>query len=146
METVSSISTVSHVIQLAVAPVFLLSGVGAILAVLINRLSRIVDRYRMLENSSLSAKAGEETVTHVEMAILSRRARLIHWAISLCTIGALFICLVVATLFIGSMLRVGVSQLIALMFVGAMLALIAGLLSFLREITLATGSIHVRKP
>jgi len=145
METVSTISTVSHVIQLAVAPVFLLSGVGTILVVLINRLGRIIDRYRALEHGSANAAVGEETVQQLEMAILSRRARLIHWAISLCTIGALFICLVVATLFIGSILRVGVSQLIALMFVGAMLALIAGLLSFLREITLATGSIHVRK-
>ncbi len=145
METVSSISTVSHVIQLAVAPVFLLSGVGAILAVLINRLGRIIDRYRVLESNGANAGAGEGTVAQLEMAILSRRARLIHWAISLCTIGALFICIVIATLFIGSMLHVGVSQLIALMFIGAMLALIAGLLSFLREITLATGSIHVRK-
>jgi hypothetical protein len=143
METVSSISTVSHVIQLAVAPVFLLSGVGAILAVLINRLGRIVDRYRLLERSS--PNAGEETLAQIEMEILARRARLIHWAISLCTVGALFICIVVATLFIGSMLHVSVSQLIALMFVGAMLALIAGLLSFLREISLSTGNIHVRK-
>jgi hypothetical protein len=146
MEPASSITTVSHVIQLAVAPVFLLSGVGAILAVLINRLSRIIDRYRLLEKGIPDAGAGAATVDDIEMAILSRRARLIHWAISLCTIGALFICIVVATLFIGSMLSVGVSQLIALMFVAAMLALIAGLLSFLREITLATGSIHVHKP
>lgn len=145
METVSSITTVSHVIQLAVAPVFLLTGVGAILAVLINRLGRIIDRYRVLESGSPKAGTGEDSVVQLEMAILSRRARLIHWAISLCTIGALCICIVVATLFIGSMLRVGVSQLIALMFVGAMLALIAGLLSFLREITLATGSIHVNR-
>jgi hypothetical protein len=145
MESISSISTVSHVIQLAVAPVFLLSGVGAILAVLINRLGRIVDRYRVLENNSSAAAAGEENLTQLEMAILARRARLIHWAISLCTVGALFICIVVAALFIGSMLHVSVSQLIALMFIGAMLSLIAGLLSFLREITLATGNIHVRK-
>lgn len=143
MEPVSSISTVSHVIQLAVAPVFLLSGVGAILAVLINRLGRIIDRYRALEHNG--ANAGEGTLATLEMAILSRRARLIHWAISLCTVGALFICIVIATLFIGSMLQVSMSQLIALMFIGAMLALIAGLLSFLREIALATGSIHVRK-
>ena len=143
MEPVSSISSVSHVIQLAVAPVFLLSGVGAILAVLINRLGRIIDRYRVLEHNG--ANAGEGSVATLEMAILSRRARLIHWAISLCTVGALFICIVIATLFIGSMLQVSVSQAIALMFIGAMLALIAGLLSFLREITLATGSIHVRK-
>jgi hypothetical protein len=145
METIPSITTVSHVIQLAVAPVFLLSGIGAILAVLINRLGRIIDRYRVLEHGSANTGAREETIAQLEMTILSRRARLIHWAISLCTIGALCICIVVATLFIGSMLHVGMSQLIALMFVGAMLALIAGLLSFLREITLATGNIHVRK-
>ena len=145
MEPTVSISTVSHVIQLAVAPVFLLSGVGAILAVLINRLSRIVDRYRLLETGMPSAGQSENTVARTEMAILSRRARLIHWAISLCTIGALFICIVIATLFIGAMMRVSVSQAIALMFIAAMLALIAGLLSFLREIALATGSIHVKK-
>jgi hypothetical protein len=145
MESISSITSVSHVIQLAVAPVFLLSGVGAILAVLINRLGRIVDRYRFLEQGKPKAEGEMATIADIEMVILSRRARLIHWAISLCTVGALCICIVVATLFIGSMLHVGVSQIIALMFVAAMLALIAGLLSFLREITLATGSIHVQK-
>jgi len=145
MEPVASITSVSHVIQLAVAPVFLLSGVGAILAVLINRLGRIVDRYRFLENGKLKAEEDAAVMANIEMAILSRRARLIHWAISLCTVGALFICIVIATLFVGSMTHVGVSQAIALMFVAAMLALIAGLLSFLREIALATGSIHVQK-
>jgi hypothetical protein len=145
MEPVASITSVSHVIQLAVAPVFLLSGVGAILAVLINRLGRIVDRYRSLEKGKPGVEGDAAVVADIEMVILSRRARLIHWAISLCTVGALFICIVIATLFIGSMLHVGVSQVIALMFVAAMLALIAGLLSFLREITLATGSIHVQK-
>ncbi len=145
MELAASITTGSHVIQLAVAPVFLLSGVGAILAVLINRLGRIVDRYRFLENGTLNAEEGAGMVRDIEMGVLARRARLIHWAISLCTVGALFICIVIATLFIGSMIRVGVSRAIALMFVAAMLALIAGLLSFLREISLATGNIHVNK-
>ena len=146
MESATSITTVSHVIQLAIAPVFLLSGVGAILAVLINRLGRIVDRYRSLESGIPKAEASAAALADIEMKILSRRARLIHWAISLCTVGALFICIVIAMLFVGSILDVGVSHAIALMFVAAMLALIAGLLSFLREITLATGRIHVRKP
>jgi hypothetical protein len=145
MEPVASISSVSHVIQLAIAPVFLLTGIGAILAVLINRLGRIVDRYRSLEDGRVRAEGDAAVVADIEMAILSRRARLIHWAISLCTVGALFICIVIAMLFIGSMMQVGVSQIIALMFVAAMLALIAGLLLFLREIALATGSIHVKK-
>ncbi len=139
----AGISTVAHVIQLAVAPVFLLTGVGAILAVLINRLARVVDRFRVLERGLPGSESDEVAPTQTEMLILTRRARLIHWAISLCTICALFVCVVIATLFIGSMIGVDLSGTIALLFVAAMLTLIAGLFSFLREITLATSSIHV---
>lgn len=143
----AGISTVAHVIQLAVAPVFLLTGVGAILAVLINRLARVVDRFRVLERRlpeiSLAEAPANKTAQQTEMQILSRRARLIHWAISLCTICALFVCVVIATLFVGSVVGVDLSGAIALLFIAAMLALIAGLLSFLREIALATSNIHV---
>jgi hypothetical protein len=139
----AGISSVAHVIQLAVAPVFLLTGVGAILAVLINRLARVVDRFRALEHLLPGSESDKLAPTQTEMLILTRRARLIHWAISLCTICALFVCVVIATLFIGSMIGTDLSAAIALLFVAAMLALIAGLLSFLREISLATGSIHV---
>ena len=130
---------------MAVAPVFLLTGVGAILSVLINRLARVVDRFRVLERllSGSENNQADRNLNQTEMKILSRRARLIHWAISLCTICALFICVVIATLFVGSVMGVELSDVVALLFIAAMLALIAGLLSFLREITLATGSIHV---
>lgn len=143
MQSAASITTVAHVIQLAVAPVFLLTGVGAILAVLINRLARVVDRFRVLERMLPAAGNDERAVLETEMAILSRRARLIHWAISLCTVCALLICIVIATLFVGSVMVVDLSGTIAVLFITAMLALIAGLLCFLREITLATGGIHV---
>lgn len=132
-----------HVIQLAVAPVFLLTGVGAILAVLINRLARVVDRFRVLERMQPAAGNDERSILDAEMAILSRRARLIHWAISLCTVCALFICIVIATLFTGSVLGADLSGTVAALFIAAMLALISGLLCFLREISLATGGIHV---
>ena len=135
MQLSSDITTVVHVIQLAVAPVFLLTGIGAILSVLVNRLGRVVDRFRALEIHGQAAGA--------EMSILARRARLVHWAISLCTVGALLICIVIATLFIGAILTVDVSAGIAILFIAAMLALIGGLLSFLREIFLSTGGIHV---
>ncbi len=148
MQAASGISSVAHVIQLAVAPVFLLTGVGAILAVLINRLARVVDRFRILEHPLCDASGAGGTFStsasaQTEMEILARRARLIHWAVSLCTICALLVCVVIATLFVGSVLGVDLSGAIALLFIAAMLALIAGLLSFLREIALATGSIHV---
>lgn len=137
MQSLSSITSVAHVIQLAVAPVFLLTGVGAILAVLVNRLGRVVDRFRALERSEAAATA------RVEMGILERRARLIHWAIGLCTGCALLVCIVIACLFLGSVTALDLSVPIAVLFVLAMLSLVAGLLCFLREIALATGGIHV---
>lgn len=136
MSEPTSISSVAHVIQLAVAPVFLLTGVGAILGVLINRLGRVVDRFRALERHE-----GEAAAT-AEMRVLERRARMVHWAIGLCTTSALLVCLVVATLFVGSITSVDLSTVIAALFVAAMLALVSALLCFLREITLAKGSIH----
>ena len=126
MQAAASVTTVAHVIQLAVAPVFLLTGVGAILAVLINRLARVVDRFRVLERMQPAAGNDERSILDAEMAILSRRARLIHWAISLCTVCALFICIVIATLFTGSVLGADLSGTVAALFIAAMLALAEG--------------------
>lgn len=141
MENAVNIVSVAHVIQEAVAPVFLLTGVGAILGALLGRLARIIDRFRALD-----AVAEEERAAHAaEMETLARRAKWIHWAITLCTMSALFICIVVASLFIGSELDKDPSGMIAAFFIAAMVALTGGLLCFLREISLATGSLIFRK-
>ena len=140
MPTEISITTVAHVIQLAVAPVFLLTGIGTILNVMTNRLSRIIDRFRGLERTAPSLEQGLSRQD--EMKNLAHRERVIYWAISLCTVSALLICVVIATLFIGSIMGVQLTSLIAILFIAAMLALTGGLLSFLREIYIATGSIH----
>ena len=139
----AAVASVSHVIQLAVAPVFLLTGVGAILSVLINRLARVVDRFRVLECELQKATEHAVAALKEEMALLSRRARMIHWAIGLCTSCALFVCLVIGLLFLGSVISANLSSAISILFIVAMLALVIGLLCFLREITLARSSIHV---
>lgn len=143
MQEAANITSIGHAIQLSVAPVFLLAGVGALLAVLINRLARIIDRVHSLERE-LEANATEKFRASKRDSTLelSRRAKLIHWAISLCTTCDLLVCVVVATLFIGAELGVDLSRAIALLFIGAMFALIAGLLCFLREIALATKLIE----
>jgi hypothetical protein len=143
MQEPSAILGVSHVIQLAVAPVFLLTGVGAILSVLINRLARVVDRFRVLERELPQLGDAVLPVLRDEMDRLSLRARMIHWAIGLCTICALLVCLVIALLFLSSVIGANLSTLISVLFILAMFALVIGLLSFLREITLARSSIHV---
>jgi hypothetical protein len=139
----ATISAVAHVIQLAVAPVFLLTGIAAILGVLTNRLGRVVDRFRELEGLNCENSANRKNVHFTEMKILSRRAKWIHWAISLCTIAALLVCVVIAALFIGSSLDVELPGTITSLFILAMISLITGLLCFLREIWLATSNIHI---
>lgn len=140
MQNASDVTIVAHVIQLAVAPVFLLTGVGAILNVITNRLARIVDRSRVLSNSTDQQSAQKD-----EMAMLVRRARWVHWSVSLCTMSALFICIVIAALFVGSEIGMDPSRTVSLLFISAMLTLISGLLCFLREVFLATGNIVTGK-
>lgn len=138
MDAIANIPTIALAIQQAVAPVFLLTGVGAILGVMTSRLGRTVDRFRRLGESGLDKH-------NREMSILSQRARWIHWAISLCTLCALFISMSIVALFVGVELAVDLSDAVAMLFVAAMLALICGLLCFLREIALAAGIIDIRK-
>lgn len=138
MDAIVNIPTVALAIQQAVAPVFLLTGVGAMLGVMTNRLGRTVDRFRRLGEIGQALHAEE-------MAVLSRRARWIHWAISLCTLCALFISIAIVLLFVGVALVVDLSDAVAMLFVAAMLALICGLMCFLREITLATGIIDMHR-
>ena len=143
MAAETTISTVAHVIQLAVAPVFLLTGVGALLGVLISRLSRIIDRARVLESALEAVDSDHTPAWRSELSCLALRSRLIHWAISLCTTCALLICVVIASLFISSHLAADISAGVSLLFVLAMLALIGGLVCFLREIHLAIASVHI---
>jgi len=138
MQEVATIHNVVNAIQLSVAPVFLLTGIGAILAVMANRLARIVDRFRTLISSGNKSHAKEIE----EMEVLLRRSRWVHWAISLSTTSALLVCMVIAALFIGSEIRLDSSRVVSLLFITAMLALICGLLCFLREIHLSTGTIE----
>ena len=104
MHELTNVSGVAHVIQLSVAPVFLLTGVGAILGVLVNRLGRVIDRFRALERHAEPEDAAPE------MRRLSRRARMIHWAIGLCTSCALLVCIVIASLFGKNMVRADVTE------------------------------------
>jgi len=142
MDVLANFPSVAHVIQQAVAPVFLLTGIGSFLGVLTNRLGRVVDRFRKLGENENS----QQEKYQLEMTTLSRRARWIHWAITLCTVSALCVCLSIAALFIGVEKGIDPSSAVALLFILAMLTLILGLVSFLKEISLATGiiEIHIR--
>jgi hypothetical protein len=141
--TDASIATVAHIIQLAVAPVFLLAGIGGIINVVANRLARVVDRVRALERELAAREADGEAWALRSLAILDRRMRLCHWAIGLCVAAALLICLVVVILFTAYLAAINFALPVSLLFTGAMLSLTFGLLLFLAEVTIATRSVRV---
>lgn len=140
----SGVSSIAHAIQLAVAPVFLLTGVGALLGVLTHRLSRIIDRARAVEAAVASPIASDQL--HTELAALTRRATLINRAISLSTTCGLLICCVITVLFLSAFAGFDASTLIGVVFIGAMLTLIGGLFSFLREVRVAIRSVRIGLP
>lgn len=143
MQADTAASAIAQVIQLAVAPVFLLTGVGAILNVLTQRLARIIDRARELEGKLALARDGEKSSYFGQLDVLRRRARLANWAISLCTTSVFLVCTIIVVLFLEAFLSLNKAGVIALLFITAMLALIAGLLIFLREVFLATASLRI---
>jgi hypothetical protein len=144
MTTVPAAADLAHTIQLAVAPVFLLSGIGAFLNVLAGRLSRIIDRSRLIGAGFGTAERSDRERGIWELRLLDRRIRLATFAIVLCTTSAVLICLVVAGLFIADNGRPLVGRYVAGGFILAMLLLIVGLVCFLLEVRIAYRTIRVR--
>ena len=143
MRELYDVSDISHAIQLAVAPVFLLTAIGAMLGVMTNRLGRVIDRARLLESRLETAQVGDVGALQTHLKILSRRAKLINLAITCCTMTALLVCSVIAVLFFGSFVHFDMSAPVAILFILAMILLVMGLLWFLREVFLATASLRI---
>lgn len=132
---------IAHAIQLAVAPVFLLTGVSAMLAVITQRLARIVDRARVLEDVA-EREPEHAGRAQAELRVIARRGRVVSWSIALCTVTALLIATVIAAMFIGAFYGVDASVPVALLFVAAMATMIAALSLFLHEVFLATATLR----
>jgi len=125
------ISDIGHLIQLAIAPVFLLTGVGTKLGVLMGRLARIIDRTRVLKDL---LRAGPDAEATEELDVLYQRWLLINYAITSSTACGLLVCLVIASLFLGDATDLPLDKAIAAMFVLAMFGLICSFVFLLREV------------
>jgi hypothetical protein len=141
---------IAHLIQVALTPIFLISAIGVTLNVLTSRLARIVDRARAMEEKLMTPAPGgrldgpeHDKSLHRQLEILARRSRYINMAITLITVSALLISLVVVMLFVNAFLRWDLPELIAILFILSMLALAAALLAFLIEVRIATTSLRI---
>ncbi len=140
----TGILQVAQIIQLAVAPVFLLAGVGAFLNVCASRLARIVDRARSLEPLILDSRGSEHDRLLAELRVLDRRMGLVSRAIFLSVLSALLICAVVVLLFAASLTGAHFGTAVALLFIGSMIAIAAGFAIFLVETRIGSRSVRIR--
>jgi Protein of unknown function (DUF2721) len=142
VSTTSHLTDVAHVIQVAVAPVFLLSGIGTMLGVFIARLGRIVDRSRVLDDRLEVLTGNLKPRNMAEFMTLSRRSRLIERAIVLATAAGFFVCLVIVTLFVDYLFGFEAAVPVAAFFLLGMLCLIAAFGNFLYEVITATSRLR----
>lgn len=137
------LSDIAHVIQLSVAPVFLLTALGTFLSVLGNRLGRIVDRARHIADRLPTMSEQAHRAALSEITFLVRRRRLVNFAITSGTTAALFVCVLIASAFVGTMVHVDVTVPMAVLFVLAMLAFICALVAFLVEVLVAVANVRI---
>lgn len=133
----ADIHDVSLAIRDAVAPVFLLTGIGSILGVLVNRLSRSIDRARVI-----NAMGDEQFFQFAdELDIIVQRTRWMRWSVGLFIFAGLCVAISIASVFISVGLQLNLTNFVLITFITAMCSLTIGLLCFLREIILAAKEV-----
>jgi hypothetical protein len=137
------VGDLAHAIQLALAPVFLLTGIAGILNVMTGRLARIIDRGRELTEQSVADEVRRAATVQRELQSLERRRHLASAAITGCTFSALLVCLVIAALFLEVLVQIELKWLVGALFTCSTVALVVGLAYFLREVHLATHTVRI---
>ena len=140
-----SVPDIAQIIQLAIAPVFLLVGISGLLNVITNRLARIVNRVRALEDDVPNADEPRRRDEIGELAVLARRMTICQWAIASCTFSAMLVCVMVMALFIAGIRALDFEAVVAFLFVAVMAALTLGLILFLWEVSISTRVVRVRE-
>lgn len=140
----SSVFDITRAIQLAVAPVFLLTAIGTLINALMGRLGRAVDRRRKLEDLLRAFEGETRESMDRELAVLAERIKLVLWAMASAVLSALLVCVLIGTAFLGAFVALDLSRPVAVLFVMAIGALTLCLLAFLREVFLATMADRAR--
>jgi hypothetical protein len=143
IDSVVNSDGVVYAIQLALAPAFLLTAIAGLLNVMTGRLARIIDRGRRLSDQPAPNNAQQSEPIKVELGSLERRRYLASAAITACSLAALLVCMVIASLFMEALLQFNLKWVIGINFTGATFALITGVTYFLREVHMSTSTVRI---
>jgi hypothetical protein len=144
MSYAPALPTIAEAIQASLSPVFMLTGIGALLNVLTGRLARVIDRARVLEERHPALQREDRSRAAAELRRLARRMKVINASLFLAVASAVATCAVVAMLFIGALTRFHIGQWVAFSFILAMSLLIAAFVAFMVEVRLSIHAIRVR--
>jgi hypothetical protein len=131
------------VLQVAIGPVILISGVGLLLLTLTNRFGRAVDRARVLVREMRTQSEEDQKRLAGQVEILYHRASLIRISIILAALSVLLAAVLIITLFLTALMRIESTLLIILIFISCMIALILSLAAFIREIQLSLQALKL---
>jgi hypothetical protein len=131
------------ILQVAIGPVILISGVGLLLLSMTNRLGRVIDRSRLLAEALRQAGGTDRARISAQLKILARRARLVRLAIILATVSALLAGILIIVLFLGALFQIEIGAIVVLLFVGCIGCLIASLVVFIGDINLSLSALRL---
>ena len=139
----SSIRELIPVLQTAIGPVILISGVGLLLLSMTNRLARVIDRARKLLYLSETAEGIVRERALAQLDILWKQARTIRLSILLASVSVLCAACLIILLFVIALLKLDDAWVISMTFVAGMLSLIASLVVFITDINLSLAAFRV---
>ncbi|MBK7859458.1 MAG: DUF2721 domain-containing protein [Archangiaceae bacterium] len=142
----TQLQDITRTIQLAIAPVFLLTAIGTSLSVLTQRLARVVDRARSVEEQLKHLMPVERPPKVKELRLLERRVRLVGWALSASVLAALLVCMLIGVAFVGYLFGAAIASVVAVLFIAAVTVFMLALLFFLREVFLAIAMMRFALP
>jgi hypothetical protein len=146
MATETQLQDITRTIQLAVAPVFLLTAIGTTLSVLATRLGRVIDRARYVEAALPGQSGSERALMVLELKNLERRARFVSWALTAGVVAAVLVCSLIGVAFVAYLFAVNIAGAIAVLFVAAVAVFMSSLVLFLREVFLAIAMMRFSLP
>ncbi|HVS53114.1 MAG TPA: DUF2721 domain-containing protein [Opitutaceae bacterium] len=138
----TSLNQLVPILQLAIGPVILISGVGLLLLTLTNRFGRLLDRSRTLHREGTPAGA-EAADVREQIAILHRRATILRLSITLGAITVLLVAVLILILFVTALLRIEAGWLIVTIFCVSQLSLIGSMLAFIHDMNLSLAAVRL---
>ena len=139
-----SLAELVPILQLAIGPVILISGVGMLLLTFTNRFGRVVDRTRgLVRELTAGPEAAHAVLLRAQAEILTQRASILRLSITLAAVAALLAGVLILLLFLGVLLELRVGGAVVLVFGAAVVALIGSILAFIRDLNLALAALRI---